>query len=98
MLKGSESVDTLPRVEFPDDVHEEGLRDWENALVEQFVSKIPNFGSFQKTLSLLWGEGEEIVLMPVGKNLFVVQFSNSEARNRILEKGPWHIQNQLLLV
>ncbi|XVF72304.1 hypothetical protein PTKIN_Ptkin12aG0110100 [Pterospermum kingtungense] len=96
--KGSVSKNSLPRVEFPDDVHDEGLRDWKNALVAQFVGKIPNYSAFQKSINLLWGEEEEIDLRPAGRNLFVAKFLTSEARDRVLEKRPWHVQNQLLIV
>lgn len=75
-----------PRVEFPDDVHKEGFKDSENALVAQFVERIANFNVFQKTVSLQWGEG--VVVRHAVKNLFIIQFPNSEARDEILERGP----------
>ena len=37
-------------------------------------------------------------LKPAGQNLFVIQFSNEATRDRVLEAGPWHIQNKPLIV
>ncbi|XVF79903.1 hypothetical protein PTKIN_Ptkin15bG0028100 [Pterospermum kingtungense] len=70
----------------------------ENCNCGTIFGEIPNFSAFQKLINLLWRDGEEIDLRPAGKNLFVIQFMDVEKRDRILEKGSWHIQNQLLVV
>ncbi|XVF56096.1 hypothetical protein PTKIN_Ptkin06aG0089500 [Pterospermum kingtungense] len=46
----------------------------------------------------MWGEGKVVDLRPARNNLFIVQFDTSKARDRVLERGPYHVQNQLLLV
>ena len=33
-----------------------------------------------------------------GVNLFIIQFPSAEGRDRVLESGPWHIQNKPLIV
>ncbi|XVE86095.1 hypothetical protein DITRI_Ditri18aG0008800 [Diplodiscus trichospermus] len=45
-----------------------------------------------------FGVTSEINIRPAGTNLFIVQFSSSDARDRILEAAPWHIQNESLIV
>ena len=65
-------------------------------MVVQLIGRIPNFGYFQKMVRLLWEE--EVDVRPVGQNLFIIQFSSSETRERVLENGPWHIQNKPLIV
>ena len=82
----------------PAEVCEEGEWKWRNALVAQFVGKIPNFSVFQKMVNILWGDEGEVDVRPVGYNLFIIQFSNAEMRDRVLETGPWHIQNKPLIV
>lgn len=77
-------------------MHDEGLQEWENALIAQFLGKIPIFGVFWKSSNLLWGK--DVDLRSASKNLFVNQFLSVEARDRILEKGLWHIQGQSLIV
>lgn len=47
------SVDVNPRIEVPDDVHDEGLKLWDCALIAQFVGRIPNFSAFQKSVNLM---------------------------------------------
>ena len=82
----------------PSGVFEEGELLWKNAVVAQFVGRIPNFSVFQKMVNLLWGEDGEVDSRPAGHNLFVLQFPNSQTRDRVIESGPWHIQNKPLIV
>ena len=82
----------------PREVFEEGEQEWRNAVVVQFVGRIPNFSLFQRTIKALWGKDGDVDLRPAGHNLFIIQFQNSEMRNRVLESGLWHIQNKPLIV
>ena len=79
----------------PSEVIEEGEQQWKNAVVVQFIGKIPNFSYFQRMINAMWGN---VDLRPVGHNLFVVQFPNLEMRDKVLESGPWHIQNKPIIV
>ena len=69
-----------------------------NAVVAQFMGRIPNFSYFQNMVNLLWGEEGEVDVRPTGHNLFIIQFSNPNLRDQVLENGPWHIQNKPLIV
>lgn len=84
------------RVEVLDEVFDEGVSELENAMVAQFLGKIPNFSAFQKSVKLLWGDDTN--LRPLRKNLFIVLFDSVEGRNRILHMGPWHIQGQPVIM
>ena len=86
------------KVNPPLDVLEEGELRWKNAVVAHFVGRIPNFSAFQKMVNMLWGEHGEVDLKPARQNLFVIQFSNEATRDRVLEAGPWHMQNKPLIV
>lgn len=86
------------RVKPPVGVFEEGEQQWSNALVAQFLGAIPNLSAFQKTVNLLWGNGKEIDLRPAGKNLFIIQFPDEAARDKVLEGGPWYIKGQFLVL
>ena len=44
---------------------------------------------------MLWGAVE---VRPVGPNLFIIQLPNEKTIGRVLEAGPWHIQNKPLIV
>ena len=82
----------------PDDIFEEGIDQWRNVIVAQFIGRIPNFSFFQKMVNILWGAEGAVDLRPTGPNLFIIRFSNLITRDRVLEGGPWHIQNQPLIV
>ena len=80
------------------DVFQEGEQKWKNAMVAQFIGKIPNFSAFQKMVNILQGEGAEIDIRPTGLNIFIIQFPNFAMRDKVLESRPWHIQNKSLIV
>ena len=82
----------------PTDVFEEGESIWKYSVVAQFIGRIPNFNLFQKLVNVLWGSEGEVTIRPAGVNLFIIQFQNAVIRDKVLEEGPWHIQNQPLIV
>ena len=82
------------RVQIPSEILEEGELKWRNAVVAQFVGRIPNFNAFQKLVNVLWGEHGKVDLRPARHNLFIIQFPNAITTEKVLESGPWNIQNQ----
>ncbi|XVE48983.1 hypothetical protein DITRI_Ditri01bG0045400 [Diplodiscus trichospermus] len=44
----------------------------------------------------MWGS--DVNVKPAGVNLFIILFSDVEARDKVLEEGPWHVQNKPLIV
>ena len=80
------------------EVIEERAFQLRNSLVAQFIGRVPNFRLFQRLVNTLWGTDGEVHVKPVGVNLFIIQFPNVVARDRVLESGPWHIQNKPLIV
>ncbi|XVF78444.1 hypothetical protein PTKIN_Ptkin14bG0133700 [Pterospermum kingtungense] len=64
----------------------------------QLIGRTPNFSALQKTLNLLWGNGGAVDLRPAGTYLFLVNFSSSEDRDRVIEGGSWHFQNLPMFV
>ncbi|XVF44413.1 hypothetical protein PTKIN_Ptkin02bG0118400 [Pterospermum kingtungense] len=88
----------LVRVFPPSEFIEIGEKHWANAVVAQLIGRTPNFSALQKILNLLWGNGGAVDLRPAGTNLFLVNFSSSEDRDRVIEGGPWHFQNLPMFV
>ncbi|XVF79070.1 hypothetical protein PTKIN_Ptkin14bG0189800 [Pterospermum kingtungense] len=76
----------------------EGEELWNNSLIVQFVGRVPNFSIVQRMIKQLWGRIGEVTIRSAGLNLIVVQLSTVEARDQILEGGPWHFHNQPLIV
>ncbi|XVF69093.1 hypothetical protein PTKIN_Ptkin11bG0052800 [Pterospermum kingtungense] len=64
----------------------------------QFIGKVPNFSYVQKMVQLIWGAEGDVDIFPVGDNLFIFQFPSTAVRDRILESGPWHMNNQPLII
>ena len=54
-------------------VIDEGVSQWGNSLVFQFIGRAPNFSLFQRLANSLWGAEDEVVIKPVGLNLFIIQ-------------------------
>ncbi|XVF44390.1 hypothetical protein PTKIN_Ptkin02bG0116000 [Pterospermum kingtungense] len=79
----------------PKDLFERGAEKWKDSVVAQFIGKPLNFCQFQKTAKILWGS--DIDVKAAKSNLYIIHFSNPEARVKVLEGGPWHIQNQPLV-
>ncbi|XVE66265.1 hypothetical protein DITRI_Ditri08aG0066800 [Diplodiscus trichospermus] len=46
----------------------------------------------------MWNFEGEVETSLARSNLFIIQFSSSDARDRVLEQGPWHIRNEPLIV
>ncbi|XVE73699.1 hypothetical protein DITRI_Ditri11bG0139900 [Diplodiscus trichospermus] len=59
---------------------------------------IPNYSLFQRLINLMWGSDGNVEIKPAGPNLFIIQLPNAAARDKVLEQGPWHIQNKPLTV
>ncbi|XVF41398.1 hypothetical protein PTKIN_Ptkin01aG0277000 [Pterospermum kingtungense] len=53
---------------------------------------------FQRMVNNLWGADGAVDLRSAGTNLFVVQFFNAATRDRVLDNGPWYIQNMPIIV
>ena len=49
-------------------------------------------------MNLLWGKDGEVSVRPTSPNLFIIQFPTVNARDKVLESKPWHIQNKPLIV
>ncbi|XVE74386.1 hypothetical protein DITRI_Ditri12bG0012800 [Diplodiscus trichospermus] len=82
----------------PTKIFAEGEGLWKNVVVAQFIGQTPNFSLFQRLVRVMWNFGGELEISPTGSNLFIIQFTSLDARDRVLEQGPWHIQNKPLIV
>ncbi|KAE8654519.1 hypothetical protein F3Y22_tig00117048pilonHSYRG00574 [Hibiscus syriacus] len=82
----------------PKELFEEGILDWKHALVGQFIGSAPSFSSIQKIVTLLWSKASPIKVSLAGPNLYVFSFTNSNARDWVLENGMWHVQHKLIFL
>ena len=85
-------------VDPPAEIFEEGVDCWRNAVVGQFIGRAPNFSLFQRLAKILWGAEGDVDVRSAGLNIFIIQLPNSSTRDKVLEGGPWHVQNMPLIV
>ncbi|KAK8612248.1 hypothetical protein V6N13_092367 [Hibiscus sabdariffa] len=76
----------------------DGIEDWKNALVGQFIGSTPSFSALYKIVEMLWRKSSLVKLSIVASNLYVFKISNSTARDWVIENGPWHIQHKSLVL
>ncbi|KAK8606885.1 hypothetical protein V6N13_052638 [Hibiscus sabdariffa] len=85
-------------VDPPDELSNEGVSDWKNSLVGQFIGPAPNFIALKKIVESLWGKSALAKVSIVGPNLYVFSFANVAAKDWVLDNGPWHIQHKPLIL
>ena len=59
-----------------EDIFKEGIDQWKDDILAQFIRRIPNFSYFQCMVNILWGAERAVDLRSVGSNLFIIRFSN----------------------
>ncbi|KAK8617103.1 hypothetical protein V6N13_117070 [Hibiscus sabdariffa] len=79
-------------------VFEDGDLDWRLALVGQLIGSALRFEAMQKVVDMLWGKVSKVKVSLAGPNLYVFVFSSVDARDWVLENGPWHFQNKPLIL
>ncbi|KAK8651283.1 hypothetical protein V6N13_140891 [Hibiscus sabdariffa] len=82
----------------PAEVFEEGISEWRNSLIGQFIGAAPNFSALQRTVDALWGKNSLSKVSMAGSNLYLFSFVNATVRDWVLENGPWHIQHKPLVL
>ncbi|GAV92382.1 DUF4283 domain-containing protein/zf-CCHC_4 domain-containing protein [Cephalotus follicularis] len=75
----------------PEEVLEEGAKEWENALVGYFVGKKIPFRSLQAVLNKKWSEAGKFTIHTSENGIFVFKCESLEVRNWILDNGPWDV-------
>ncbi|KAE8667867.1 Detected protein of unknown function [Hibiscus syriacus] len=91
-------IDGIPTVKPPLAVIEEGIVEWNFAVVGQFIGAAPNFDSMQRIINSLWGKSSPVKVSLAGVNLYVFSFGSASIRDWVLENGPCHVQNKPLVL
>lgn len=60
--------------------------------------KTANFSGIKNTFSLLWSQKGDLRVVELGINFYQFIFSNVEDRERVMQKGPWLFDNQILVI
>ncbi|GAV74042.1 DUF4283 domain-containing protein, partial [Cephalotus follicularis] len=78
-------------VEPPDEVFEQGVKVWSNALVWYFVGKRIPFKIVKEHLEKKWRKWGAVSVITGDNGTFLFKFDNSSARDLVLSNGPWEV-------
>ncbi|KAK8703604.1 hypothetical protein V6N13_047254 [Hibiscus sabdariffa] len=82
----------------PKDVLIDGARQWDNALLGNFLGKSPPLGVFQRVADKLWGREGSIEIRFLAPSVYVLNFPSQRVRDWVLEAGPWHINQRGIIL
>ncbi|KAK8649080.1 hypothetical protein V6N13_129816 [Hibiscus sabdariffa] len=85
-------------VQPPREVLDLGAKQWDNALLGNFLGKSPPLGIFQRTTDKLWGREGSVEIRFLAPSVYLINFPSQRMRDWILESGPWHIQQKALIL
>ncbi|TXG71930.1 hypothetical protein EZV62_000509 [Acer yangbiense] len=75
------------------------VKDVNRCLVGKVISyKKVNIEAFKGLIEQIWSPFGQVEVESVGDNLFIFYFNNGEDRNRVLQRGPWHFGNSLIVL
>ena len=69
----------------------EGIDMWKGCLVGQFLDKRLPFPVVRSLVNRLWGKREMPEISTTDNGLFFFRFRDSEARDWVMDAGPWHL-------
>ncbi|XP_027169532.1 uncharacterized protein LOC113774320 [Coffea eugenioides] len=78
---------------------ESGVRECKDSIIGRIMSeKVASFTGVKGFATVAWGYPKNLGVVELGPNLFQFNIPNHEDRERILEGGPWVIDNQMLVL
>jgi hypothetical protein len=86
------------KVRPPVEVAIEGSEEWEASLVGYFVEKRLPFPVVNSVVQKIWSWFGLREVLSSEKGFFIFKFDSVEHACEVLERGPWHIVNKLLVL
>ncbi|GAV85216.1 DUF4283 domain-containing protein, partial [Cephalotus follicularis] len=87
-----------PRAKSPPEVAVKGAQEWENSLVAFLVGKKFPGNNVKGVIERKWSQVGRFSFHVVGNGVFMVKFANGQARDWVLDNGPWDIWGYRLAV
>ncbi|GAV67836.1 DUF4283 domain-containing protein, partial [Cephalotus follicularis] len=91
-------VDGVLRAKPTPEVAVKGAEEWENSIVAFLVGKKLPGNNVKGVLERKWSQVGNFSFHVVGNGVFLVNFANGQARDWVLENGPWDIWGYHLAV
>ena len=76
----------------------EGIDMWKGCLVGQFLNKRLPFPVVRSLVNRLWGKREMPKISTTENGLFFFRFRDPEARDWVMDAGPWHLAGRLFIL
>ncbi|KAK1310589.1 hypothetical protein QJS10_CPA08g00936 [Acorus calamus] len=89
-----QTEDGIPKIWLDEEDYERALNKWGKAVVGYVIGKIPVYTPFLAFIKKLWKIKGDIQLSLQGNGFFIVQFDLQEDMQRVLEGGPWTMDNR----
>ena len=94
-LEGNELLGATLELE---DLHQ-GVRACEGSLIGRVIGeKIAKFIGVKNFASAAWGYPRNMTVMELGPNVFQFNIPSDDDKERIIEGGPWVMDNQMLVL
>ncbi|GAV92397.1 LOW QUALITY PROTEIN: Exo_endo_phos domain-containing protein/DUF4283 domain-containing protein/zf-CCHC_4 domain-containing protein, partial [Cephalotus follicularis] len=84
-------VDGVARAKPPPEVALNGAKEWEHSIVAFLVGKKLPGKNVKEILGRKWGHVGRFSIHVVGNGVFLVKFENGQARDWVLDNGPWDV-------
>ncbi|GAV91857.1 DUF4283 domain-containing protein [Cephalotus follicularis] len=84
-------VDGVPRAKPPPEVAMNGAKDCENSIVAFLVGKKLPGKNVKQLLERKWGRVGSLTIHLAGNGVFMIRFENLQARDWVLDNGPWDV-------
>ncbi|GAV92707.1 Exo_endo_phos domain-containing protein/DUF4283 domain-containing protein/zf-CCHC_4 domain-containing protein, partial [Cephalotus follicularis] len=84
-------VDGIPRAKPPPEVCANGALEWEYTLAAFLVGKRLPAAKVRDVLLRKWGQVGSFSFHTVSTGIFLIKFDNGQARDWVLDNGPWDI-------
>ncbi|GAV72624.1 DUF4283 domain-containing protein/zf-CCHC_4 domain-containing protein [Cephalotus follicularis] len=75
-----------------------GAKDWENSIVAFLVGKKLPGKNVKQILERKWGRVGSLTIHLAGNGVFLIRFENLQARDWVLDNGPWDVWGYHLAV
>ncbi|GAV89567.1 DUF4283 domain-containing protein [Cephalotus follicularis] len=85
-------VDGLPRAKPPSEVIAKGILEWKHAFVAFLVGKKLSALKVNEVFLQKWGQVGTFSFHSVPNSMFLIKFDNGQARDWVMDNGPWDIQ------
>lgn len=69
---------------------------WQQTVITKLVGKRVGFMFLRNKLKTLWNLNEDLNLIDLGENYYLIKFTNTKNYVKVMHQGPWFVGSQFL--